>query len=587
MVRSLNFCKWAALLSLFTVPTVWGPPASAQYIGNVSIQTVQVQLASNLTCTGSAQNFVTSDNNPLYKAFKNLGQTQHQVSVTSPAASLLVEIDGIDVNGTAVQISNPTISFASGSSTIGYVTQGTGYYPNIRVTVTCTAGSTFSASYSGSTGGATPVIGTPGGTPTVLPAFAGNVQGVVASNVNAQTVFPIVNGALQPAVNARTASVGVDNAGSSITPIASGQNGNIVVGTPPAPSSSTDWALAFFRTSAINGTGLVGPWTCVNSCGPSSPFPIAQLAHVSTANKLISNLVNTGASNLYAAFLEFATQPTIRQEGDASNATPATGVNTLAGSTLVVAANCQAFPCQIDNVTDTQGNVWKQVAAISLGNSLPPAGVAVWVTGPSSAAAETATVVPHAGTSISNSGILELTNTSPANLNTPNLPLFGSNRAAQPTENDNGGLFVESGGFSSSQTVTITTAATNTFPLWDQTQHGVFSSCVVTERITNIAGAGTTLNTFLQDSADAIGFNDRLSMPQATTAAGAQNFYGATPGFTATALTATANSAVVSTDGTLAAGSGIAGPIGPFGRIKLVTAGAAVNVTVTYNVVCN
>jgi len=102
----------------------------------------------------------------------------------------------------------------------------------------------------------------------------------------------------------------------------------------------------------------------------------------------------------------------------------------------------------------------------------------------------------------------------------------------------------------------------------------------------NIAGAGTTLNTFLQDSADGIGFNDRLSMTQATTAAGAQNLFGTLPTFTAAALTATANSAVVSTEGALAAGSGIAGPLGPIGRIKFVVVGAAAAVTVTFNVAC-
>jgi hypothetical protein len=134
--------------------------------------------------------------------------------------------------------------------------------------------------------------------------------------------------------------------------------------------------------------------------------------------------------------------------------------------------------------------------------------------------------------------------------------------------------------------VTFSTAATNTFKLWDVTQNGAFSSCVLSERVTNITGVGTTLNTFLQDTADSVGFNDRISMPQATTALGAQNFFGAIPAFTATALTAAANGAVVSTDGVLAAGSAIAGPIGPFGRIKFVTAGAAVSVTVTYNVVC-
>jgi len=255
-------------------------------------------------------------------------------------------------------------------------------------------------------------------------------------------------------------------------------------------------------------------------------------------------------------------------------------LNTVAGSTLAVGIYCNALPCVINSLSDGQGNTWRQATSIQAG-----IGISVWMTGPSSAAAETVTFTPAAGTTITGSSILELTNIVPGTPTTPLSPVTISNCKFILTENDNCGMFTNTGGFSASQTFTISAAGTTLVALWSQAQHGVFNSCVLTERVTAISGAGATLNTFLQDSADNVGFNDRLSMTQATTALGAQNLLGAIPAFTATALTAQANSAVVSTDGALAAGSGIAGPIGPFGRLKFV-AGGTPSITIAWNVVC-
>jgi hypothetical protein len=579
----------ALLLGLLGSRLLAPPVDSAQTLGTVQIQTVAAQLANATTCTGAAQNFITGTTT----GFNNLGQTQHQVSASSAAASFTVEIDGIDVVGTVIRISNPTVSFQNGAA-VGYVAQGTGYYPRIQVSVTCTASATFSMSYTGSSGGSTPIIAAPGTTPTVPnSSFTGNVQGVLATNVNASGVFPIVNGALQPAVNAKFVQFGLDNFSINTTLLPAASSGNFSFGNPPQPSVPGEAAIAFFSSlAAVGGTGLLAPWTCITAgCGPSALSHNAAIVNnVTTSTSLVFNETNSGGgvanTNENVVFLVFKTLPTVRQQTFANNITPATSGNTLAGSTLVASFQCNSFPCLIDSVSDTQGNVWRLVASVQISNGFQPGGLSVWMAGPSSAAAETATGVAHTGTAVNNSGILELTGLTPANLNQPNLPLFASNKTAQPNENDNGGMFIESGGFSYTQTLTISAAVTQTFPLWDQTQHGQFQSCTLSERVTNIAGAGTTLNTYLQDSADAIGFNDHISMPQATTVGGAQNYQGIVPVFTAAALTAVASGAVQTADAALAAGSVIAGPMGAFGRIKFVTTGAAVSVTVTYNVVC-
>jgi hypothetical protein len=104
--------------------------ARAQFIGYTSPQTVQQTLANNVACTGSAQNFLVN----------NLGQTQHYISFvnTGPTMTTLqAEIDGIDVQGNVFRISD--ILSVISSVTPGLLS-GSGYFPIIRVKVTCTAG---------------------------------------------------------------------------------------------------------------------------------------------------------------------------------------------------------------------------------------------------------------------------------------------------------------------------------------------------------------------------------------------------------------------------------------------------------------
>jgi hypothetical protein len=583
MRRSLSaiFSAWLLLAGLCA------PPAASQDLGNVGLRTVAALLANGLTCTGTAQNFTTG----ITPGFNNLGQSQHQVSATSTAASFVLEIDGIDAIGTAIRISNPTVSFTTGTP-LAYVTQGTGYYPQIRVSVTCTAAATFSMSYSGSFGGSTPIVAQPGTNPTLSPGIAANVQGLIPATQNGAPIFPVIAGAVLPATNAGFTTAGVDNFSVAATTVSSGITGSYTVGFPPTPTTTTETALVFYGpVISIGQAGINSPpWTCLptQSCNTSSNEPLgAFLNNYASTTPFQVSVTNGGGTTTEAIFVALAKVPTIRQSQVANNPTPVFASNTLAGSTLLIAYYCnQTTACSIATVTDTQGNTWRQLASIF---NAGPGGVGtggtilVWVSQTlSSAAGDTVTAGGVVGT-INGTNLLELTALTPANPNTPSVAETFSNSKLRIGENDLGGLMTEAAGFSFSQTATLSAAGTTTQSLWDVTQHGLFSSCVVTLRVTAASGTTPTLNAFLQDSADAVGWNDRLALTQATAAT---NLLGAVPVFNSSALTATASSAVVSTDGALAAGSGIAGPMGPFGRIKFVVGGTTPSFTITYNVAC-
>lgn len=113
-------------------------PARAQFIGFTSPQSVQQILATATACTGSAQNFNVS----------NLGQTQHYAYLTlsSGVTGLITSIEGLDASGNIYRISDQVIPPALFQPV---VVTASGYFPIVRVTVTCTGG-TFNVNYSGS-----------------------------------------------------------------------------------------------------------------------------------------------------------------------------------------------------------------------------------------------------------------------------------------------------------------------------------------------------------------------------------------------------------------------------------------------------
>ena len=148
-MRKSFFCGMCFLLAL--VGCVAPRRVAAQFIGYTSPQTVQQTLATNTSCTGSAQIF----------PINNLGQVQHYLTVAniSGAQKFQAEIDGVDVQGNVYTLSDVAElpGLLLGRQGVLY---GSGYYPQIQVRVTCSPGTaTFSASYQGGWGTSAPAGG--------------------------------------------------------------------------------------------------------------------------------------------------------------------------------------------------------------------------------------------------------------------------------------------------------------------------------------------------------------------------------------------------------------------------------------------
>jgi hypothetical protein len=127
-------------------------PARAQFIGYTSPQTVQQTLATNVACTGSAQNF----------PIQNLGQTQHRALIAwaGPLQTSSAVLQGIDAAGNVTVFSDVVNGQTPGSSAVEI--RGEGSYPIVRVQVTCsTAGSpTFTLTYEGASSAGVATNGT-------------------------------------------------------------------------------------------------------------------------------------------------------------------------------------------------------------------------------------------------------------------------------------------------------------------------------------------------------------------------------------------------------------------------------------------
>jgi hypothetical protein len=132
--------KLALLNLLISIAGLASPElARAQYLGNISMQTVSQTLANGATCTGSSQVFVVT----------NLGQTSHLATAVSGASQFQMEIDGVDRLSNVFRLSDLQLGVPS-SARGGVVVTAAGYMPIIQANVTCTAGATFSVTYSGS-----------------------------------------------------------------------------------------------------------------------------------------------------------------------------------------------------------------------------------------------------------------------------------------------------------------------------------------------------------------------------------------------------------------------------------------------------
>ena len=572
------------LLALVLCLALMPAPAFAQFLGQVSIQTVQAQLAvagvGAGVCTGNPQNFTTSQG---IVNFNNLGQSIHQASATSTATVFTMEIDGIDVLGNIVRISSPTIQYQPTNNLTGYVAQGTGYYPNIQVSVTCTAAATFSLSYSGSTGGGgSQIVATPGTNPATNPTLAADVQGMIPTGQNGQPIFPLLLGGLGPAINALFLKQGIDTFSQTSTNVPNATTGTVGIGNPPAPSNPAgSQAFAFYGgISAAGSASLVGPWSCLGGCGVSDrQFNTAFLANYTSKNTLQEAFVNGGGGATAVQFVAFSKGVTIATNSFTSSNT--TAVTNNAGDVMLAVFSCSGtgvLTCGLTNVSDTHGTIYNLIGVAVSNDSGTGQNVVVNTytgTNPTSGS----DTITFTGTNPGQLGIqfIALRNVSAALPNTPSTPIFATSggTSGSTNENDLGGVFTETGGYSFTQTLTIT--ASTVVGLFAPQINGVFYSCTVGLRVTAASGTTPTLDTFFQDSPDSLGWNDRLHFTQATTTG---NFLGAVSGGVG------GINPVATTNGVLAAGTKLDGPLSAFGRLAFNVGGTTPNFTFTFNVAC-
>jgi len=162
-----------------------------------------------------------------------------------------------------------------------------------------------------------------------------------------------------------------------------------------------------------------------------------------------------------------------------------------------------------------------------------------------------------------------------ANIRLPPALSGGNNNGRSEVQPQ--GLYTSTAGFERFAILTGVSTGTTTVALWNEiTDAGAFSSCYATLVLTAVSGTGPTLDVYLQDGDDGSTWTDRIHFTQAT---GVSKFFAgiaASQGITPTAMT----------DATLAVSTKVDGPIGSWGRFKLVVAGTSPSFTGSAGVVC-
>ena len=133
-----------SILAAIAILLFCASPAQAQYLGQVSPQTYQQTLASNVACTGTPQSFNAT----------NLGLTQHWATATvnSAMTEFQMQFFGVDAAGNATAISDAMTVMYNPSGVSNGILSATGSFPIIQVRATCLPSTTgtFSIQYSGS-----------------------------------------------------------------------------------------------------------------------------------------------------------------------------------------------------------------------------------------------------------------------------------------------------------------------------------------------------------------------------------------------------------------------------------------------------
>jgi hypothetical protein len=256
MKRNLNpFLIPLALCAL--IFSVFGPlPARAQQV--IRLQTISATLANNATCTGSEQDFTTSQG---ITGFQNIGQTSHLATATSNAAQFSMEIDGKDNSGNVFRLS-PVQVGAPTNAKSGYVVAASGYMTNIQVAVTCTSGATFTASYTGSFSPIPPDIGG-----ALLTAIDKLPFQTAAANANASNTFQSPTGSSGGTIVFQYAATGpsgstigvqcISNAGSDL----SLTTFSPVTGTSPQLFTVTPGSCPFVDVTYTSGGASATTYT--------------------------------------------------------------------------------------------------------------------------------------------------------------------------------------------------------------------------------------------------------------------------------------------------------------------------------------
>ncbi len=204
--RKIRSTVWAILGGLITI-TTGSQPAHAQFLGQVSLQTIQANLATSLNCTGAAQNFSTASSTLNAAGFRNLGQVRHILTIASivGATQFQAEIDGIDNQGNVYRISD-VLELPGTSVTRQGSLMGTGNYTNIQVSVTCFPNTaTFTASYQGDFGSAPSLPGSFLSAQIDHTNFTG-IAGNVTQNDSFQTPFGNAAGTIYVQLGGGTAT---------------------------------------------------------------------------------------------------------------------------------------------------------------------------------------------------------------------------------------------------------------------------------------------------------------------------------------------------------------------------------------------
>ncbi len=358
------------------------------------------------------------------------------VAVDIPALSTIyVSSTAISARNVAIQVVNTT----GGCTTT-----------SIDITATVTAVSVTSPLVSNT------VNGFSGG-------LLGNVQGIIPSGNNGTPVFPVVAGSLSPSTNTGLTAVGFDTSSAFTTPVGSGISGNFQFSSLPTQTKSGELAIAFMGPAQGSGsTAVNSPWSALDA--PTNGIGLAVLnpIPVNGSNALALNFQNSTANNVAFNYLIFSQVAggIIRQHLRINSSTPAFGSNTASGSTLAVGIICLTSPCSVASVTDTQGGVYKQVAATVAGAS---GAVISWVNStPSTAAADTLTITMASGV-LTQSDIVEISGLTPSTANQASAPLLSDANKVLATGGNLPGITdpcQATGALKSHAFATITTATT-------------------------------------------------------------------------------------------------------------------------------